>query len=635
MTKRSSLAIVGAPFYFQQLSAEELITRLAAIVDSSEDAIIGRDEYGTVNTWNSAASHLFGYRPEEMIGQSVLLLVPPELHHEELANLERIRKGEPIEHYETQRLRKGGGRVEISVAVSPIRDANGRVIGSALIARDIGAQQREHAARARLAAIVDSSDDAIIAKDLNGVITDWNAAAERIFGYTAQEIVGRSILSIIPPELQHEEPVILGRIRAGQQVEHYETQRLHKSGKRIEVLLSLSPIRNSKGQVIGASKIARDISDRRRSETARLMLAAIVESSDDAIISKNLDGIITSWNASAERLFGYTAEEIVGQSVLRLIPRELHYEEPQIISKLRSGERIEHFETKRMRKNGEVFDISLTVSPVKDSHGRVVGASKIVRDISDRKAAEAALLHKEKLAAAGRLAATLAHEVNNPLEAITNLSYLLSKHHSLDDEARGYAMVLLEEVQRAGEITRQTLSYYRDSRLTAGVNINETIKHVLRWKTKRLESKRLTLDTQFGTVPPVKGYAGELRQVFENLIENAIDAVSEGGRIRIRVRTRCRSGEQKLVVSVCDNGAGIPRNVLSNIFDPFFTTKLQTGSGLGLWVSRGVVQKHGGTIRVRSSEASNRHGSVFTVTLPVSETSRMEEPPNTSVQVAV
>jgi PAS domain S-box-containing protein len=617
---RSGLSI-GAPPEFQGISPEGLVARLAAIVDSSDDAIVGRDEAGTINTWNLAASRLFGYAAAEIVGQSALFLVPPDMHHEELSNLDRLRRGERIEHYETQRLRKGGRRVDVSVTLSPIKDASERIIGSALIARDIGMQQREQAARARLAAIVESSDDAIIAKDLNGVITDWNGAAERIFGYSAEEIVGRSILTIIPPELQHEEPVILGSIKAGHRVDHYETCRLHKSGKRVEVSITLSPILDAMGRVIGASKIAHDISERRRSDAACRMLAAIVESSDDAIISKNLDGVITSWNASAERLFGYTPEEIIGQPVLRLIPRDFHFEEPQIIAKLRNGERIDHFETRRMHKNGEIFDVSLTVSPVKDANGVVIGVSKIVRDISDRKAAEAALIQKEKMATAGRMAATLAHEVNNPLEAITNLSYLLSSNASLDEEARGYANSLLEEAQRAGEITRQTLSYYRDCRSTSAVNVVETLEHLLRWKTKKMAAKHIDLQTEFGDVPPIKCFAGELRQVFENVIENAIDAVSEHGHIRIRVRTH---GE-KLVVSICDDGPGIAPEVLAKIFDPFFTTKLQNGSGLGLWVSQGVVQKHGGIICVRSSETPEKHGTVFSVVLPFSRVLSLEQ----------
>jgi PAS domain S-box-containing protein len=476
----------------------------------------------------------------------------------------------------------------------------------------------------RLTAILDSSEDAIIAMDLNGVITDWNAAAERIFGYKAEEIVGRSMLTVVPPELQHEEPVMLGRIRAGERLERYETHRLHKLGRRVDVSLTLSPMRDAQGDVIGASKIARDITDRLNSDNARMMLAAIVESSEDAIISKTLEGIITTWNASAERLFGYKPEEIIGQSVLRLIPPELHFEEPRILAKLRSGERIEHFETRRMRKSGEMIDISLTVSPIKDKKGQVVGASKIVRDISGRKVVEAAIIEKEKLAAAGRLAATLAHEVNNPLESITNLAYLLFHHQPLDDEARRYAELLLQEAQRAGDITRETLSYHKAARERSQVNIREILGHIARWKKKKLNARGIELRLEFEDPPLVSGYSGELQQVFDNLVENGMDALSSGGTIRVRARGYRMGESDGLLVSVCDNGEGIPRRVLFKIFDPFFTTKPKTGSGLGLWVTREIVQKHGGTIRVRSVDEGPRHGSMFSITLPTTPINKPE-----------
>ncbi|HVP63758.1 MAG TPA: PAS domain S-box protein [candidate division Zixibacteria bacterium] len=616
---QSSFAVQGVSF--QQLSHDEIISRLAAIVGSATDAIIGRDERGIINTWNPAATCIFGFSPEEMIGHSFLLLVPPELHAQEREIDERLRRGETVESYETQRIRKGGTRIDVSIAISAVRDPDGHFCGAALIIRDMGTMAREDAARARLAAIIDSSEDAIIAKDLNGVVTDWNTAAENMFGYTAQEIVGRSILTIIPPELQHEEPVILAKILAGSRIEHYETVRVNKSGKRIEVSLSLSPIRDVRGRIIGTSKIAREISERRRADTEHAMLAAIVESSEDAIISKNLDGIIMSWNSSAERLFGYKPEEIIGHSVMRLIPPELHYEEPEIIAKLRRGERIQHFETRRMHKDGHILDISLTVSPVKDSQGRIIGASKIVRDISDRKAAERALIEREKLAAAGRLAATLAHEVNNPLESITNLAYLLCENPSLDANAREYARLLMHEVQRAGEITRQTLGFYRESRVSGPVDLIDILDHVLRSRKSKFEKKRIDVVRQFSTLPRLNGLPGELRQVFENLLANATDAVGMGGHIRVRARTLTGSDHHRVAISVCDDGVGIAHERLRVIFDPFFTTKMWSGTGLGLWVTREILRKHGGTIRVRSTEGK---GSVFTVTLPVPMKARRE-----------
>src|SRR5581483_2504862 len=235
----------------------------------------------------------------------------------------------------------------------------------------------------RLAAIVESSDDAIASKDLNGIITSWNPAAERIFGWKAQEIVGNSVLTIIPPELHHEEPAILDRLRRGIRIEHYETTRVRKDGRKIQVSLTISPIRDETGRVIGASKIARDITDRKKADEARFRLAAIVESSDDVIVSQDLNGIVNSWNAAAERLFGWKADEIIGKSILTIIPPELHHEEPGILARIAAGERIEHYDTERLRKDGSRVSVSLTISPVRDASGRIVGASKIARDISD------------------------------------------------------------------------------------------------------------------------------------------------------------------------------------------------------------------------------------------------------------
>ncbi|ABF39697.1 PAS/PAC sensor signal transduction histidine kinase [Candidatus Koribacter versatilis Ellin345] len=615
---------------FKPLNPEESVVRLAAIVDSSDDAILGTDTQGTINTWNPAAEKMFGYSADEILGQSVLLLIPPSLHAEHAENFERIARGERIEHYETQRLQRGGGRIDVSFTLSGIRDREGRMLGAAMIARELSAKRRDEAVRARLAAIVESSDDAIIAKDLNGVVTDWNAAAERLFGYKAEDIIGRSILAIIPPELQHEEPVILSKIRAGHRMEHYETHRLHKSGRRLEVSVTISPIRDSSGRVIGASKFARDISEKRRLQTVRSILAAIVESSDDAIVSKNLDGVITSWNAAAERLFGYTAEEIIGQSVLRIIPRELQHEEPGIITRLRAGERIDHYETRRRKKNGESIDVSLTVSPIRDERGTVIGGSKILRDISDRKIAEAAIIEKERFAAAGRLAATLAHEVNNPLEAITNLSYLLSIHEGLDSEAANLAALLLKEVQRAGEITRQTLVYYRESKVPLLVSLREVVASVLRAKRSKLELKNVHVDSALPEPFFVEGYPGELRQVLENLLDNALDAVPDGGHLQIQGSRSVSAANERVLLSICDNGPGIPAELAGKIFEPFFTTKKEKGSGLGLWVSQSIVKKHQGTIEVRSNQ-ENRE-TVFTLNLPAA---RLPEPADRRSPAAV
>lgn len=623
--------------HFKALNPEELTVRLAAVVDSFDDPIFGTDAAGTINTWNTAASALLHYRPAEIVGLSVFVLVPPPLHDQLRAIMGRLRAGERVSHYETVLLRKGGDHVDVSLSISPIRNSQGSMTGLTAVARNAGTRRHEQTAQARLAAIVESSDDAIIAKDLNGVITDWNVAAERMFGYKAEEAIGRSILMIIPPELQPEEPVVLGKIRAGECTEHYETRRLRKDGTRVAVSLTTSPIRAA-GKIIGASEIARDISERRVNENARLMLAAIVESSDDAIISKTLDGVITSWNAAAERLFGYKPEEIIGHSVLRLLPPELYYEEPNIIAKLRNGERIDHFETRRVKKSGEVFDISLTVSPIRDKDGRIVGASKIVRDISDRKRAEALLLERERLAAIARLAATLAHEVNNPLESIMNLSYLVAHHPALPVDLRGFAELLLKEVDRAGDITRRVLSFHRESRVATAMDLAENVGHVLEAKRNKLEAKDIEVRTDL-RARMAHGFAAELRQVLDNIIENAIEASPPGGAIRIRTRRLPQQAKpglaadpaqsaaasvERIILTVCDDGPGIPADDLPRIFQPFYTTKPRSGSGLGLWVSQGIVREHNGTLRVRTS-TSGKTGSIFRISLPAAEEVPVEQ----------
>ena len=238
---------------------------------------------------------------------------------------------------------------------------------------------------ALLRAIVEGSDDAIISKDLNSTITSWNPAAGQIFGYTAEEAIGQPVTMLFPDELIEEEDEILTRIRNGEKIDHYETVRQRKDGTLLEVSLTISPIRNSEGDIVGASKIARDISKRKQKELNNALLSAIVEGSDDAIISKDLNSTITSWNPGAERIFGYTAEETIGQPVTLLFPDELIEEEDEIINRIRNGERIDHYETVRQRKDGTLLDVSLTISPIRDSQGDIVGASKIARDITQHK----------------------------------------------------------------------------------------------------------------------------------------------------------------------------------------------------------------------------------------------------------
>ncbi|HEY2359785.1 MAG TPA: PAS domain S-box protein [Candidatus Angelobacter sp.] len=474
-------------------------------------------------------------------------------------------------------------------------------------------------AQRRLAAIIESSEDAIASKDLNGIITSWNKSAERLFGYTAEEIIGQPVTLIIPPELHGDEPMILGKIRAGERIEHFQTVRVHKSGRLVDVSLTVSPIKDDKGTIVGAAKIVRDITRQKKLEEAALRLAAIVESSGDAIASKDLNGIITSWNRSAEKLFGYKAEEIIGKSVMVIIPPELHHDEHMILSKIRRGEKIEHFETIRVHKNGERIEVSLTISPIKDENGNVIGAAKIVRNITETNKIERALQTTEKLAAAGRMAATVAHEINNPLEAVTNLVYLAKRDLDKNDKVAGYLELAGRELDRVAHITRQTLGFYRDTSSPVRFNVAETIDDLLLLYEKRFESRRINVLKRYDKDIEIIALAGEIRQAFSNLVTNAIDAMPSGGTLVVKIAKACDWSGSHLHgvrITVLDTGSGIEAKHKQKVFQPFFTTKTDVGTGLGLWITRGIVEKHHGAIRMKSRTGQGQHGTAFSIFLP-------------------
>lgn len=363
-----------------------------------------------------------------------------------------------------------------------------------------------------------------------------------------------------------------------------------------------------------------EMASRRHAGIEASRLAAIVESSDDAIASKDLNGIVTSWNASAERIFGYKAEEIIGKPITLVIPPELHKDEDMILGKIRRGERIDHFETVRVTKTGQRIEVSLSISPVRDASGKVVGASKIVRNITDRKRTEEALHRAEKLAATGQLAASIAHEINNPMQALTNLVALISYKTSLDDNTRQLVSLAETEVRRMSHIVRQMLSFYRESSRPVGVKITEVLEDVIELFVMRMRANQIKLERRYEFTGEVYGFPVELRQLFANLIGNAVEAIGAKGQIHIHVapwREPVRPERRGVRIVIADNGPGIKRELHNRIFEPFFTTKAEKGTGLGLWVVKGIVTRHEGTIRMCSRTAERRSGTIFSVFLPV------------------
>jgi PAS domain S-box-containing protein len=364
-----------------RLVPAELVASVGdAFATVTRDCVIITDDAGIVVTWNRVAEELFGYTPSEALGQPWGRFLTDSASAWAGEATAQLRLGHTVRRVERISHKDGTAR-RMSLTAAPLR-AGGDVVGALIIATSADAENvRERRAAKRLAAIMDTSDDAIVSKDLTGIVTSWNRAAEVMFGFSATEMVGQSIRRIVPADRQWEEDEVLGRVRRGERVDHFETVRLCKDGTLIPISLTVSPILDDDGTIVGASKIARDIRDRKR-------LAAIVDSSDDAIAGKTLDGIVTSWNVAAERMFGFTAAEMIGHSIRRIIPADRQGEEDEVLARIRRGEKVDHFETVRQRKDGTAVFVSLTVSPIRDERGTVIGASKIARDIGDRKRGE-------------------------------------------------------------------------------------------------------------------------------------------------------------------------------------------------------------------------------------------------------
>jgi PAS domain S-box-containing protein len=477
------------------------------------------------------------------------------------------------------------------------------------------AENSEHSA-SLLEAIVHCSADAILTTTLDSTITSWNPAAVRLFGYFPEEIIGRSLLTLIPTRLQNEEREILRRLRAGEQISNLQTMRRDKNGLEHIVALTVSPVRGARGEILGTSRILRDITQQQRLDEARFRLAAIVESSEDAIISKDLSGRITSWNAAATRIFGYSEKEILGAPILKLVPREQHGEERTIFGKLSAGNRIEHYETVRVRKDGTPVDVSLTISPIRDESGTIIGASKILRDITERKRMEQSLLQAEKIAATGRMASTIAHEINNPLAAVLNLIYLARINAGQPEQVAELLTLAEGEMTRVAHVAQSTLGYYREQASPCKTSLAGLIKQALRIYEPQLRGATIEVRTHTASDAELMMRKGEIMQVVSNLITNAIHAMPNGGALLVKIEESNLSGRRGLRLSVEDEGFGIKNEHLEHIFEPFFTTRSEIRTGIGLWIAKKFIEEHAGIIEVHSSTHEQGHGTRMDVFLP-------------------
>lgn len=479
------------------------------------------------------------------------------------------------------------------------------------------------ARQAMLASIVDTSDDVIISKTLKGIITSWNKAAERMFGYTEAEAIGQHISLIIPKSHLDEEDMILSRIASGQTVDHFETIRVSKSGEELPITLSVSPIVDKSGKIIGASKIARDISERISADAKQARLAAIVDSSDDMIVSKTLEGIITSWNKAAERMFGYSEAEVVGKHISIIIPPDRMDEEHFIINRIKAGLKIDHFETYRITKDQRLIPISLTVSPILNSKGKVIGASKIARDITEqiRAKEEAKQLYNQIQVLNERkdeFIALASHELKTPLSTISGYLQILSRLQT-DSQGEKFIGRTLDQLKRLTALVNDLLDvsmieagkmHLRTERFDIMQVIENTIE-LFQDSASHTIVFQSNVDDFF-----IEGDAHRIEQVMTNLLTNAIKYSPQSDRIEVSLV----ANHHTIKVGVKDYGVGINPEKINNIFSRFYRVEENnpniSGLGIGLFLSKQIITKHSGTLWV---ETSPGHGSTFWFSLPINE----------------
>jgi len=509
-----------------------------------------------------------------------------------------------------------------------IRDDAGRLVRLTGIATDITERKQTETAALRLASIVEFSDDAIIGKDLNSIVTSWNKGAEKIFGYTAGEMVGTSIMRIIPDDRRNEESLILDKIKNGESMEHLETLRRTSDGRVIDVSVTVSPIKDSTGKPIGVSKVARDITERKLAQERIAEQAALLEKARDAIIVRDPEGKLLFWNTGAERIYGWTRQEAIGRNVGDFIyahPKKFRELNATIVSR---GEW--HGELQHLTRDKREISVEARWTLIRDNEGNPKSVLAINTDITEKKKIEAQFMRAQRMESIGTLAGGIAHDLNNILAPII-LSIDFLKTLSDQPQATKVLETIEVSARRGADIVRQVLSFARGQE---GQRVEIQSKHLLKdLQVIIRDTFPKDIQLQFSASSAlwtILGDPTQIHQILLNLCVNARDAMPSGGVLTVGVEN-CSLDEQYaamnieakvgryVIFHVTDTGMGIPRSNLEKIFEPFFTTKeLNKGTGLGLSAVMAIVKSHGGFVNVYSEVAK---GTTFKVYLPATERS--------------
>ena len=619
------------------------------------DAVITIDVHGKVTYLNPVAESMTGWTSAQATGEPLerVFHIVNEYTRQTVENpLSNVLKTGRIVGLanHTALVNKHGAVVPIEDSAAPIRDARGNVSGAVMVFHDVTQQRRAQEAlrrsEERLRATFDQAAVGIVVAGLNEQFLEANQRFCDFLGYSLEELRQLSFTRITYPEDLSEAEAQARALLAGEsQYFVTEPRYLRKDGTFIWSRTTVTLLRDPSGKPQELIAVIEDVTDRKEAERAlhharaqeeaiRSRLAAIVESSDDAIISKSLDGVIATWNRGAERMFGYMEQEVIGKSVTLLIPPNQRDEEPAILQRLKRGERIDHYETMRQRKDGTLLHVSLTVSPIRDSRGTIIGASKIARDITQRKRDEESL--RQEVAVRERAEATLreadrrkdeflamlAHELRNPLAPIRQAALISRAPTATEAQKRWSSDVISRQVQHMALLLEDLLDISRITRGTLELRtemteLAEVVQAAVETARPAIDAKRHVLSIE---LPPESVYFAadplRLAQVLSNLLTNAAKYTDPQGQLRLRASCDAET----ITISVTDTGVGIPADAIASVFTMFSQVaasreRSEGGLGIGLALAKGLVELHRGEIEVRS--AGPGRGSEFIVRLPL------------------
>jgi two-component system cell cycle sensor histidine kinase/response regulator CckA len=625
--------------------AEETVMRLAAIVESSQDAIISKDLSCRITSWNKGAELMFGYSASDAIGQDIFILAPTGRSHEMRKIIEELKNGQLIKNFETVRMAKNGKIIHVSLTVSPVLDSNGKVVGASTIARDITAPKlAEEALRRANETSIYASPVPIIAADKQSRVTMWNPAAEALFGWNEEEVAGQPI-PIIPQDQQRAAAELHSRLLAGEIVRGVDVLRQTKDGSILAIKMSAAPIRDENRKVKGIIGFLTNITDLQRSETAlrqaEQKYRTIFENAAEGIYQSSLDGKYIAANPALARMLGFNSpEELICSgtdiSTQRYVSRAAHAE---FVKTMTESGAVQNFEYEAVRKDGKIILVSENARVVRDSEGKMFYFEGTVEDITRQRELEHQLRQMQKIEAVGRLAGGVAHDFNNVLMAISSYAELLERKLKNPSTGR-YVSEIVKATKRGASLTDGLLTFSRKQVLSPKVlDLNALIAEHLKMLARLIPEN---IDLKFaagGELGHVKADPSQLQQVLMNLIINARDAMASGGRLVLQTTNAELDGPSAphdenqganakyVMVSVSDTGCGMDSETMSHIFEPFFTTKEPgKGTGLGLAIVFGIVKQSGGHVSVQSEPGK---GTTFKVHFPLVDATMERE--NTEV----